>query len=446
MKLLYINTYIPYPLNSGGSQAFFTITDYIRKHHELSLLLYVHNSTERRNVEKLRKLWPDVTFYTYEKTAADEDSSLADFSGMSWRDKTLCRMLNYFHASFGRKINRRRHKSMTKRCFADTDESAISKPDFVRDHAMLFMKTDDLTPGFCNYVKSIAANGFDVIQVEFYDYLPLVYFLPKETKKVFVHHEIRFVRNEIEYQLFERPVSTDLLLLKKDKAAELGALAEYDAVVTLTETDKAILSEYLPADKVFASPAITQTAAVEHKSFKPATELAFIGSGSHFPNADGVVWFCKEVVPVLRKMNQELPVVNITGSWKSVMKEELKKVCPTVNFVGYVDDLPSFLNGKISIVPIRIGSGMRMKILDSVFAAAPLVTTSKGCEGLPMENDKNCLIADTATDFAKAVSVLLADHERQRVLAHNAQEVDTGMLDETDLFRRRMAVYESIVR
>ena len=163
MKLLYINTYIPYPLNSGGSQAFFTITDYIRKHHELSLLLYVHNSTERRNVEKLRKLWPDVTFYTYEKTAADEDSSLADFSGMSWRDKTLCRMLNYFHASFGRKINRRRHKSMTKRCFADTDESAISKPDFVRDHAMLFMKTDDLTPGFLPEVTPGAIKPLELL-------------------------------------------------------------------------------------------------------------------------------------------------------------------------------------------------------------------------------------------------------------------------------------------
>ena len=57
-------------------------------------------------------------------------------------------------------------------------------------------------------------------------------------------------------------------------------------------------------------------------------------------------------------------------------------VCPEIKFVGYVEDLSDFLKGSIALVPIRIGSGLRMKILDAVSLGIPFVTTSKGVEGL----------------------------------------------------------------
>ena len=113
-----------------------------------------------------------------------------------------------------------------------------------------------------------------------------------------------------------------------------------------------------------------------------------------------------------------------------------------VKLTGFVPDLQKYLNGKISIVPIRIGSGMRMKILDSVAAGSPIVTTSVGCEGLPMINEKNCLIADTAEDFADAIIRMIQDKEMQQIFAQAAQNIEKGMLDNEVLQQKRCAVYD----
>lgn len=447
MKLLYIDTYIPYPLNNGGSQAFFTISDHVRQQHDLSVLLYVHNSREKENVEQLKKLWPNVTFYIFErdteKQQVSNTPSLDPNSGMSWYDRKLCKTYDFLGRSMQRKIARKRRK-YDAGSFGGKTES-IKESDIVRNNSTLFMGTIDLTPSFCNYVHEVASKGFDVVQIEFYDYLPLVYILPKEIKKVFVHHELRFVRNENEIGLYKKPLPTDRILLEQKKAEELAALNAYDAVITLTEIDKEILSHYLPEDKIFASPAITHTVTYEHKSFAPAKELVFVGNGDHFPNADGMVWFCQEVVPMLQTKGVKVPAIHITGNWNEKLKTGLKQLCPSVNFVGYVDDLQSFLNGKISIVPIRIGSGMRMKILDSVFAAAPLVTTSKGCEGLPFFDNDNCLIADTTEAFANALEKMLSDVELQQRLAIKAQNSKTNMLNEEALYDKRVSVYTTLL-
>ena len=445
-KLLYICPFIPYPLNNGGNQAFFMMADHIRKQYELSVLLYVHHHQEYEYVQELKKLWPNVTFYLYdeetEKGIVQENPELDAYAGMSWKDRKLCELYDYLGSSMHRKTIRRHRKYDLAAVSFIFEEDDFKPSDIVRNNSTLFMHTSDLTPAFCSYVQKVSAQGFDIVQVEFYEYLPLVYILPKEVKKVFVHHELRFVRNENELQLFKYPLPTDSIRFAEEKSAELAALSIYDAVVTLTPIDKNILEKYLPAEKVFVSPAITQAASYEYKPFKAASELVFVGSGNHFPNADGLVWFCTEVLPLLSTNEAQAPTVYITGQWKENIKNTLVQHFPTIRFIGYVDDLQSFLNGKISIVPIRIGSGMRMKILDSVFASAPIITTSKGCEGLPVENGENCMIADSAEDFAQAISSVLSDVQLQERLATNAQNAKPDMLDEQHLFALRKQVYD----
>ena len=87
---------------------------------------------------------------------------------------------------------------------------------------------------------------------------------------------------------------------------------------------------------------------------------------------------------------------------------------------------------------------MRMKLIDTACAGAPIVTTSKGCEGLPFVDGRNCLIADSAEDFAKAVTRMLADETLQQTLAVNAQSSQSNMLNEDELLHKRMNVYDHI--
>jgi glycosyltransferase involved in cell wall biosynthesis len=435
-KLLYICPFIPYPLNTGGNQAFFMMADNVRKYHDLSMLLYVHHKDDRKNLEELKRLWPDVTFYAYdketEKEFLGENPELALSYGMSRKDKAQMHTYNFILHSMQRKVSRKRRKY-----------EAI-QDDMVRSNSTLFMENLDLTAPFCSYVQYVCEQHFDIIQVEFYEYLPIVYALPKDSKKVFVHHELRFVRNEIEINLFHKLLPTDIISLESKKAKELAALSAYDAVITLTDTDRDILKQYLPEDKLFTSPAITQLVSVEHMPFKPVKDIAFVGNSIHFPNVDGILWFCKEVLPCLRSKGVQIPTIYVTGNWDKKIMEELSALCPEITFVGFINDLQSFLNGKLSIVPIRIGSGMRMKLIDTACAAAPIVTTSKGCEGLPFVHEENCLMADTPEDFADAIARLLSDEDLQRHLAVNAQDLHTEMLNEDELLHKRMNVYDHI--
>jgi len=438
MKILFIIPYVPYPLNSGGNQAFFTITDHVRKEHEVSVLLYVHHSNDLENVQALRQIWTNVTFYIYDQRQHHEEGEMAEsvapFSNMSWMDRTLCKFFSSIRRSMFRKIERRQKKYAV----------VSQKEDYNRLNSTLFATSDDLDAPFCQFVQKVSAKGFDAIQVEFYEYLPLVLLLPKEVRKIFVHHEIRFVRNENELQLFRQVLPTDTLLFEKEKAFEVACLSACDAVVTLTETDKQILGHYIPAEKIFASPAIIHIDASKRLSFKPVKEMVFIGSGDHFPNADAVIWFCKEIMPILKERMAEVPRLNIVGRWRDDLKTAIMKLCPEACFTGFVEDLSSYINGKLSVVPVRIGSGMRIKILDSIFAAAPIVTTSKGCEGLPMADDVNCLIADSAAAFADAISRVIADQQLQQKIVVNALASDTGMLNEKELIERRLSVYREV--
>jgi len=437
MKLLYISAWIPYPLTSGGSQAFFMMANHIRKHYDLSVLFYVHFEEEKQHIEELKKLWPDVTFYSFDEETEYEfllnHPELSPYTGMPMKDRMQCKSYNYLLHSMQRKIARKRRK-----CDAKHD-------DLVRSNSTLFMENTDLTPSFCSYVNDVSSQGFDIVQIEFYEYLPLVYVLPQHCKKVFVHHELRFVRNEIEVKMFKTVLPTDIMLLEKKKAEELAALSVYDAIITLTDIDRDILKSYLPEQKLFTSPAITQTVSMEHMPFKPVKDIVFVGNGVHFPNVDGIIWFCEEIIPIVRTKGVKLPTVFVTGNWEQKIQRKLAKLCPEIVFTGFVDDLQLFLNGKLSVVPIRIGSGMRMKLIDTACAGAPIVTTSKGCEGLPFVDNKNCLIADTAEAFADALVRVIADQTLQRTLAVNAQNSQSSMLNESELLDKRISVYGKLI-
>ena len=444
MKILYIIPYVPYPLNSGGNQAFFNMVDAVRKEHQVSILLYIHISKQQRNLEMLQKVWPDVTFYCYtphEQNLNMQQNTTADsFASMPKWTQQQCRFFDYLQHSMERKIERRKRKYEQQEDWLKN----FSLGAFVRENSVLFAENADLNDGFLEYVQQISRKDFDLIQTEFYEYLPLIYVLPHDVETVFVHHELRYVRNANEMQLFDQQRPTDKLLLDQQKDAELSMLSHYKHVIVLTETDKTLLSEAIPSERIYVSPALTSAGtAKDHKPFRPSRDLVFVGGGDHFPNADGMLWFCKEVFPELKKLGTP-PNIYIVGKWGNTIQGIIKYICPSVQFTGFVDDLDEFLNGKISIVPIRIGSGMRMKILDTISAAAPLVTTSKGCEGLPFTNHVDCLIADTAAEFANSIHSLMEDTATQEQMVKAASHKLESLLDGRTLIEKRMAFYTEI--
>lgn len=427
MKILFILQYTPYPLDSGGNQAMFNMIDKIREQHDISVLLCIKNKSDEENIAKLRNIWDNVTFYTH------KDKESGPINSYTYK------FLKYIQQSFSRKVNRRYKKWELQQA------QGLRLDDiFVRDYSCLFNNFIEFSKEYAEYVYQISRKNFDIIQVEFFESVPLIYLLPENTTNVFVHHEIRFVRTDNILKVLHENTVNDILQRNMLKDLELKALSRYDKIIVLTETDKQILLQENPDLDVYVSPPVVKfTNDNCLKLGNPSNELVFIGGGWHFPNVDGVLWFCREIMPVLLSKIDNIKL-NIVGKWPDNHKERVKKICPQVNFLGFVDDLNAYINGKISIVPIRIGSGMRMKILDSIVSGSPIVTTAKGMEGLPLNNGEDCYITDLAEEFANAIVTLIKNPELQNRFVENVQNKFGRIYDFKDLQQQRVDFYSQI--
>jgi glycosyltransferase involved in cell wall biosynthesis len=116
-----------------------------------------------------------------------------------------------------------------------------------------------------------------------------------------------------------------------------------------------------------------------------------------------------------------------------------------LTIMGFVPELSDAAYGGILIVPILSGSGMRMKILDGAALSLPMITTSIGVEGLNFTNESSCLIADTATEFKKALTVLISDERKRKKIADNARQVFIKNYSKEALANKRNSIYNNLL-
>jgi polysaccharide biosynthesis protein PslH len=137
--------------------------------------------------------------------------------------------------------------------------------------------------------------------------------------------------------------------------------------------------------------------------------LVFTGSMDWLPNADGMEFFVAEVLP---KIRARVPDVSLTivGRHPTPEVRELAAADPALTATGRVEDVRPYMEEAAAfIVPLRIGGGTRLKIYEALGMECPVVSTSIGAEGLPLENGTEILLADDPEDFANAVVRVLTD-------------------------------------
>lgn len=380
------------------------------------------NARKKELAGRLRELWPEVTFHLYEGQGKSAEGT--------FRQGLYCKALSLAQASVLRKYRRAYRK------WSARNEAG----DPVRANSQLHNPLPHYDPGFLRFVSEISRKGFDVIQVEMYEYLFLGHILPRNASRVFVHHELRFVRHADELSLFKDRDLNDTLAFEEAKSMEIGALRTYDRIVTLSEVDRDVLSAYIPAQMITASPPCLAGTRETEPAFRACGEYAFTGSGEHYPNMDALLWLTREILPFLRAKGIGCRI-HVAGKWRAKDQKAVARDNPEICFAGYVDDLRSFLNGKVSIVPLRIGSGIRVKILDAVQSLSPFVTTAKGVEGLPFRHGRECLVADGGRDFAEAMAEMSRSPQLQQRLAAQALRRLRAELDPSRLYETRKQIY-----
>ncbi len=140
-------------------------------------------------------------------------------------------------------------------------------------------------------------------------------------------------------------------------------------------------------------------------------ELVFTGGMDYLPNSDGVGWFLREIFPRIQAA-QPHARITVVGKNPPPALRALARA-GAVEFTGRVEDVRPFARAaRVFVVPLRIGGGTRLKILEALAMQLPLVSTRVGAEGLDLVDGEHLLLADTPEDFATAVLAL--GHERER--------------------------------
>lgn len=136
------------------------------------------------------------------------------------------------------------------------------------------------------------------------------------------------------------------------------------------------------------------------------------------PNVDGVLHFVREVLPLIRRRRPECTLA-IVGRTPPSKISKLARQDPRILVSGTVPDIrPHLWGSSVSIVPLRIGGGTRLKIYESMAARVPVVSTSVGAEGLSVNPSENIRIADQPEGFAAQCLELLQDRPaRERVVS-----------------------------
>ena len=151
---------------------------------------------------------------------------------------------------------------------------------------------------------------------------------------------------------------------------------------------------------------------------KKRLKLLWLGGFDWWPNVDACTWFLKEIWPLVSHLDIEVHFIG-----KNPPKELLKENDNKKIFVhGFVDDITEYLsNADMFIVPLREGGGIRIKILEALNWGIPVISTSKGCEGLPYSYGENILVANTAEDFGDCIIQLYQNRNLREKLSNNGR-------------------------
>ena len=263
-----------------------------------------------------------------------------------------------------------------------------------------------------------------------------------DIKIIYYGHDLHFLREGREYEL------TGELKKKED--------AEYWKAVELSLMGKAAVSyypSYVERDAIKAiDPAIPVKDITAYvfdeflsniqEDFAQREGLLFVGGFAHPPNADAVLWFARDIYPLIRKnmeaQGQRLPEFIVVGSKVTEEIRELEQPGNGIVVKGFVSEEElSRLYGqcRIVVVPLRYGAGVKGKVVEALYYGAPIVTTSIGAEGIP-QVEGTLLVEDEAKDFAETVARLYQDCGECRKLCEKAQDYVRGHFSLEAAWRR----------
>lgn len=371
MRLLFISGWFPYPPDNGSRIRIFNLLKQLSRHHEIDLLSFAQGPVSQERLDKMKSYCRSVRTVPYQ-----------EFS-----PRGLKALLGFF--------------SPRPRSVIDTYSQEMQA----------------LVAG------AVADNAFDVVVASQMRAVP--YALPlKQLPRVFEEIELavlheQFVRQDdivsrMRYRLTWWKLSSFIKQL----------LREFAGCTVVSERERDLVLKIMPGyDSLAIVPNGVDLDTYSGDLGKPQPDtLIYSGALSFSANYDAMMYFLKDIFPQI-KARRPGASLKITGRNDGVPLEHLP-LDHGVQLTGYLDDVrPAIAQSWICVVPLLVGGGTRLKVLEAMALGTPVVATSKGAEGLEISPGQDILIADEPTEFAEAVVRLLGDPDLRAKLAANGRRL-----------------------
>jgi glycosyltransferase involved in cell wall biosynthesis len=382
MRILFLTNLLPYPLDNGGKiKTFSTLKALSIMGNSVDLLCFSENSeNDSGNVQKLKNICNDVQFIEHKLTT----------------------------------------KSNIKYMMAVAFKSLFSKYPFGIYKYESKQMRDVIA-------KKIKENDYDII---YFDHLQMYkYFNSFDRKNVTFVLDQHNSESEIVYRTYQN--SNNFLKkiflnieYNKIRKFEKKALSDVDKIYALSENDVESMKHLNVNLKNFSviPIGVIDNGIINKKEDKnKKLTLMFIGTLTWNPNNQGILWFVRNVIPKLNESGIEYDLY-IVGKNPS---DELKELCESYNNIfvtGYVNDVDEmYVKSDVMVVPLFVGSGQRVKIIESFSKGIPVISTSIGAEGLDCITDYNVVIADTDIEFVDSLRKM-SDETFRKKIASNARK------------------------
>ena len=294
--------------------------------------------------------------------------------------------------------------------------------------------------------KTLKQEHFDVVQLEMLYMAPYVETIRQHSKAMVVLRA-----HNVEHKIWERIAKETKFFVKRLyinhlaktlKEYELNALETVDGIAAITRKDAAFFRKYC------SKPIIDIPYGVYPEQFTPKYEIEgrpkffHIGSMNWMPNEEGIRWFIDEI---LAKTVEKVPdfVYHLAGrnmpEWLTTLKD------PHIDVVGEVPDAKEFVaKHDVAIVPLLSGSGIRIKIIESMAMGKTVITTRVGAEGILYDEEVNIIIAENKAKMVEAIRAINENPETAVRIGQAARKLVEETYDNRKVIARLLMFYEQI--
>ncbi len=266
--------------------------------------------------------------------------------------------------------------------------------------------------------RILRGNRFKLAILAFYSIaeycLPRIRILQADCPIIIDSVDLHFLRETLKYRITGN--KDDLKRAIKTKRRELSIYRKADAVIAVTDDDANVLKKNCPDVQIEIIPNIHRLETSANK--RQNKTVIFVGAFEHDPNIDAVLYFCREILPLVKK---KVPDVEFTIVGRHPPDEIKRLSNDFIEVTGYVPSTTPYLrNSHISVAPLRYGAGMKGKVGEAMAHGVPVVTTSIGAQGMNLINRENAMIADSPAEFSKCIIELIQNADLYKRIQNNS--------------------------